>query len=606
MNLNLRNKFLIPIVICVVMCMGIATSIVYHTAGSRIESIISDQIANDAFVLEQHFMQWMERIRSDVSNWSRMDSVRVHFIENSLGKPAAGTSSQAMADLIKDHPFVKELRVANLKGDVIASSEEGIAGRLNISDREYFNNAMKGEIAHSDVIISKTSNAPIMAFAAPIKIDASVVGVLYVTADFSKFSEKYIDSVKVGKTGYAYVVNKAGLMLAHPDKGKILKMDIRSYDFGKEMFARKTGVVRYVFEGIDKIVAFNTEKTTGWIFAVNAPLDDIFMPAAAIRNILIYSSSIAVLLLCGLIGWMLSRFICTPLDRIVGVLKDSSGQIAFAAAQVAESSRSLAEGASEQAASIEETASSMEEMSSMTQQNAENAGNAEQLMKESGIAVTEAGNTMAQLTQSMKQTVSASMETSKIIKTIDDIAFQTNLLALNAAVEAARAGQAGAGFAVVADEVRNLAMRAGAAARETSKLIEETIARVNSGTEIVNRTNRVFSTMINVTSKVGQLIGEITSASAEQSRGIEQLNVALSQMDQVTQTTAANSEETAGASARMREQAEHMARVVMDLCALMDGSSISPAGLSGMFHPNPAERSKMRVLAIADASTNYS
>ncbi|MFH0996456.1 MAG: methyl-accepting chemotaxis protein [Pseudomonadota bacterium] len=596
MKTNLRNKFLIPIVVCVVVCMGTATSIVYNTAGSRIEAIITDQIARDAFVLEQHFTQWMERIRSDVSNWSRMDSVRADLFENIPVKPIADASNQTLADLIKGHPFVEGLRVANIKGDVVASSDEGIAGHLNISDREYFNIAMKGEIAHSDVIMSKTSNTPIIAYAAPIKINDRVVGVLYGTANFSKFSEKYIDPVKIGKAGYAYAVNKSGLMLAHPDKGKILKLDIRSYDFSKEMFAKKTGIVRYVFEGVDKIVAFNTEKTTGWIFAVNAPVEDVFMPAVAIRNILIASSSIAVLLLCGIIGWMFSRFICTPLDRITGILKDSACQTATAADQVAESSHSLAEGASEQAASIEETASSMEEMSSMTQQNAENARNAEQFMKEFGSAVTETGNSMAQLNQSMKQTSSASMETSKIIKTIDDIAFQTNLLALNAAVEAARAGQAGAGFAVVADEVRNLALRAGAAARETSVLIEETIARVNSGTEIVNRSNQIFSTMIDATYKVEKLIGDITSASAEQARGIEQLNTALSEMDQVTQTTAANSEETAGASGQMREQAEHMAQVVMELCALTDGSSISLSSLSGIFHPDPAERSKTHPL----------
>jgi methyl-accepting chemotaxis protein len=322
MKANLRNKFLIPVVVCVVMCMGIATGIVYNTAGSRIEAIITDQIVRDADVLEQHFTQWTERICSDVSNWSRMDSVCTDLFDNTSAKPVDGVSNQAMADLIKGHPFVVGLRVANLKGEVIASSDEGVTGHLNISDREYFNNAMKGEIAHSDVIISKTSSAPIMAFAAPIKIGDKVAGVLYGTANISKFSEKYIDPVKIGKTGYAYVVNKNGLMLAHPDKAKILKLDIRSYDFGKEMLSRKNGVVRYVFEGIDKIVAFNTEKTTGWIFAVSAPLNDIFMPAVAIRNILIFSSAFTVLFLCGIIGLMLSRFICTPLDRITGILKD--------------------------------------------------------------------------------------------------------------------------------------------------------------------------------------------------------------------------------------------------------------------------------------------
>ena len=212
MKTNLRNKFLIPIVVCVVMCMGIATSIVYNTAGSRIEAIITDQIARDAFVLEQHLTQWMERIRSDVSNWSRMDGVRAYFFENAPGNTVASISNQILADLIKGHPFVEGLRIVNPKGDVIASSDEGIAGHLNISDREYFKIAMKGEIVQSDVVISKTSDSPIIALAAPIKNGDRVVGVLYSIANFSKFSEKFIDTVKIGKTGYAYVVNKTGLM----------------------------------------------------------------------------------------------------------------------------------------------------------------------------------------------------------------------------------------------------------------------------------------------------------------------------------------------------------------------------------------------------------
>ena len=155
----------------------------------------------------------------------------------------------------------------------------------------------------------------------------------------------------------------------------------------------------------------------------------------------------------------------------------------------------------------------------------------------------------------------ASEETSKIIKTIDEIAFQTNLLALNAAVEAARAGEAGAGFAVVADEVRNLAMRAAEAAKNTADLIEGTVKKVQDGSLLVATTNDAFSQVKESTTQVGNLVSEITEASKEQSSGIEQVNIAISEMDKVVQQNAANAEE-------MNAQARSEARRVGKECRL--------------------------------------
>ena len=165
----------------------------------------------------------------------------------------------------------------------------------------------------------------------------------------------------------------------------------------------------------------------------------------------------------------------------------------------------------------------------------------------------------------------ASEETSKIIKTIDEIAFQTNLLALNAAVEAARAGEAGAGFAVVADEVRNLAMRAADAAKNTAGLIEDTVSKINHGSEIVTKTNDAFSKVAESSSKVGELVGEIAAASKEQSDGISQVNTAVAEMDKVVQQNAANAEESASASEEMNAQAEQMKGFVNELVTLISG-----------------------------------
>lgn len=288
-------------------------------------------------------------------------------------------------------------------------------------------------------------------------------------------------------------------------------------------------------------------------------------------NILIFGGGTLVIVLGLIFAFFISRSVTLPVKKVALGLSDGSDQIFAASSQIASSSQHLAESTSESAASLEETSSSLEELSSMTKQNAENSAQVKVVMGQAKEIVDKANQNMANLVQSIGEITKSSEETGKIIKTIDEIAFQTNLLALNAAVEAARAGEAGAGFAVVADEVRNLAMRAAEAAKSTSHLIEGTINAVKNGNELARFTQEAFKENEEIAIRIGQLIDQIATASQEQANGISQINIAVSEMDKVTQQLAANAEETASASEELKGQAEHMKAFVAELTQVIDG-----------------------------------
>ncbi|KIX14994.1 methyl-accepting chemotaxis protein [Dethiosulfatarculus sandiegensis] len=288
-------------------------------------------------------------------------------------------------------------------------------------------------------------------------------------------------------------------------------------------------------------------------------------------NNMAWISLACLLIFAVLLTTAITLAVTKPIQRVINGLNNGSDEVAQAAYQVSEASQTLAEGSGQQAASLEETAASLEEMASMTKQNADHAEQADLMMKEAGKVVDQAIQSMGQLKTAMDTIDTASSETSKIIKTIDEISFQTNLLALNAAVEAARAGEAGAGFAVVADEVRNLAMRAAEAARNTATLIDENLTNIAQGAELVKKTDKVLAGVEHHAGSVGGLISEISAASQEQAQGIDQVNRATTEMDKVTQQNSSGAEESAAAAEQMRSQADDLKMLILDLENLVKG-----------------------------------
>lgn len=386
--------------------------------------------------------------------------------------------------------------------------------------------------------------------------------------DFKKLSNVVNKKIKIGRTGFLFIIDSKGNMVVHK---KVQGQNWSDKPFIKQIINHKNGYYRYLSPKTKtyKIAAYKYYEPKDWILvASNFESDALDAP---LRSLLIHSSIImAPVLVAALIISIIfiNVLVIKPVNAIAQDLYSGSDQVSASSDQVSNSGQVLAEAASEQAASLQETTASIEEVSSMINRNSDAAQQANDMMKETSVVVKRGNQSMKELRQAMERITTASEETGKIIGTIDQISFQTNLLALNAAVESARAGEAGAGFAVVADEVRSLAMRTAEAAKNTQALIEENINNIKAGMDMVKITDEEFRKVEESAGKISNLIDEMAIANREQAQGVEQVNQAAGEMDRVTQQIAANAEESAASSEELSAQCEvtyQTAKKLMDL-----------------------------------------
>ncbi|OWW22951.1 chemotaxis protein [Noviherbaspirillum denitrificans] len=454
-------------------------------------------------------------------------------------------------------------------------------------------------------------------------------------------------SIKPTPNSYAFLADSNGLVIAHPDKNRLLKpvSDMDSSLSGKSLQEASGSMhaSEVTLNGQHAMLHVSRVAGTDWMLAV---VLDKAEGTEALSGILksslitaVAAAIIAAIILSLFISRIMGRMtavrdalqdiasgdrdltrrldtsgndelsqIATAfnqfVDQIARVLVDirsSSDSVKLAAGEIATGNLDLSSRTEQQAGSLQETASAMEELTSIVKQNAENARLANKLAEDASQVAVEGGSVVSKVVTTMDAISASSQKISDIIGVIDGIAFQTNILALNAAVEAARAGEQGRGFAVVASEVRTLAQRSANAAKEIKELISDSVGKVEVGSALVNEAGQTMEGVVNSVKRVTDIMSEILAATQEQSAGIESVHDSIGQMDSVTQQNAALVEEAAAAAGSLQEQATSLADIVAAFKLGNVQPNLQPAARTAVSQPRPAGQVAVRARPASKA-----
>lgn len=577
--MNIRNKFLIPTIMLIIIGMGMSASISYVKSKSALSTALLENIEQKRDSAVTILQSWIKDRSLDLKSWSSEDVYTKATKNSIIGKAARARANEKMSHLKTDYGYYEDIFLASEDGEVIASSNEAVIGKINIADRAYFKSAMAGNSFVSNVAVSRGSGNPVFFVAAPVTDQQQIKGVLTGIVSVASFSHRFIDPITVGESGYAYILSEEGLMIAHPDSSKIMKDDLSKFEFGQQILTQKNGMITYTYEGVKKQVAFKAIQDLGWIIAVNVPTAEIMAPVKILGQINLLVALVVVVVAIILIFFITSTVV-KPINRVVAGLRDaaegdgdltkrlninstdevgelarwfntfiekiqriiadvaqnaedltssskeltsiathlsdSAGQTSGKAMSVSASSEEMSATISSAAAIMEETTGNLNIVASGAEEMTATISEIASTAEKGRQIAEEAVGQTTNATNQIEGLGSAAVQIGKVVETITEISEQVNLLALNATIEAARAGEAGKGFAVVANEIKELAKQTASASDEIKQQIEG-IQNSTQGT--VTEINSIAK----VVGQVNELVSTIASAVEEQSATTQEI-----------------------------------------------------------------------------------
>ncbi len=624
MNLTFRQKIVIPVLFLVVtglFCSGVISHI---NSKKALQNSITKQIESMTESVIATMEAWIQDRYNDAVNWSGLEACKTSLQNSFVGKASRAKLSDMFLGWKKSYRYFEDIALANASGEIVASSAKAVIGKINVSGREYFKSAMAGTPYVSKILTSKNSGNPVFFISSPVKGKKGIEGVLFTVVDLNAFCGKFVDTVKVEEKGYAYMTDYAGLLLSHPDKGRLGRKErLDNTDYGRRILEQKNGLIDAVVDGRQVRAAFRSSDKINAVIIVQADSHEIFSPVSAMARFNLIVALVITLVASMTVYFMANRLV-RPINQVVAGLKDAAEgegdltkrldvltrdelgdlanwfnvfvtkvqdiirDVSDKAGMLNTSSSNLSDIALQMNQAADQTSGQTRSAADSSRQVSENMNAVAVAMDEAAgnihmvsAAAEEMSATISEIAVSSEKgreiATSAVAETEKssaqigelaaaageidtVVETITDISEQVNLLSLNATIEAARAGEAGKGFAVVANEIKALAQQTADATGEIKTRVQGMQMSTDNTISQIQEISRVVNEVNEIISTIAAAVEEQSATTSEIARNVSQASSGINEVN---------------------EKVSHTSDVVGQISGEIEEISQSTGGISG-------------------------